>query len=438
MKDLLFRYNLFRYNQHRKHKNYVCLAPFSSLFLDYKGNVFACFANKHILLGNYFKDSLLEIWNGEQVKKLQTNIINRKLQYGCQVCKDKITRGQFTQVYARHYDGFVINESNMPSALELQLTNRCNLECLMCVVTKDHQSSIDIQQVRKNIRDIIPFLKNASFSGGEPFLIAEYFDIWKDFIELNPSCRISVNTNGTILNNQVKFFLQNLPFNISVSIDGIKPETLESIRWHASKEVIFNHLHFFRNYCLQKGTSFNVKTCAIKQNIDEIFELIQYFDSLNITVILNEVVYPLNTALWNNKSEVLKTLIKRLNDKRINQLNLSNRKVFVGLLSLLKTYYDKAIKFEHYINNKNLTIEKVKYEAMKRLNDFFETGHDLQKFMSIIEEYSSDRKTLMILYLFFIIAPFERMIGELEVRNKEELKNIFDTVINHFMWCEYI
>lgn len=435
MKDWLFRYNLYRYNKHRYNKDYVCLAPFSSLFLDYKGNAYACFANKHMLLGNYFEHSLHEIWKSEAANKLRQNISSLELRLGCQVCRNKIASGQFTQVYARHYDSNEIGLNDYPTVLELQLTNRCNLKCLMCVVTKDEQAKVDIQNVRENIREIIPFLKRASFSGGEPFLIDEYYDIWQDFIELNPSCRISVNTNGTILDDRVKYFLNNLRFNISVSVDGLNQKTFETIRVNANKEQVYDNLLFFKDYCQTHGTSFNVKTCAIKQNIDEIPELIKYFDSYDISVILNEVVYPLNTALWNYRPTKLKLILEKLieKEKRIRYFNYSNTQVLKGLIELIEKYYKDATKLEHYIRH-NYSLEQIKWDAQKRLSVFFENQSELQHFVSIIEEYSPSKEVLKTLYLFFLIAPFERMIGELEVRNKSELKNIFDNVLKNFEW----
>lgn len=435
MKHLFFKYNLYRYNKSRLHNKYFCIAPFTSLFLDYKGNVYACFANKHMLLGNYLQESLLDIWNGKQANLLRENIVTLKLEHGCQVCKNKVFSGQFTQVFARRYDSLIINKTFLPSSLDLQLSNRCNLKCLMCVVSKDEKSSVDIEKVRENIRQMIPFLKNVSFSGGEPFMIHEYYNLWQDFIDLNPSCKISVNTNGTILNDRVKYFLQNLRFNICVSIDGLNQDTFEKIRLNASKEQVYQNLHYFREYCQKNDTFFNIKACILKQNIHEIPDLIQYFDALNVIVILNEVVYPLNTALWNFKSKRLKEIINVLlkGEKKFSFLNESNEDVYKGLISLLKNYYQNSLKFERYLNKK-YSFEKIKSDVIKRLSIFFDNEVFLQKFMSLIEQYSSDKKILTTIYLFFLIAPFERMIGEIEVRNSNELKQIFDNILENFDW----
>ena len=62
------------------------------------------------------------------------------------------------------------------------------------------------------LEEFIPHLEQAFFVGGEPFMIEIYFKIWEKIVETNPSCMISVQTNGTILNQKVKALLMVFGF----------------------------------------------------------------------------------------------------------------------------------------------------------------------------------------------------------------------------------
>lgn len=438
MLNLSLKYSLLRYNKNRKNKKMFCLAPYSSLFFDYKGNVFACFANKHLSLGKYSSQSISEIWNDVPIYNLRKSIENYTFNQGCHLCKNKLLQHNFSQVYARRYDYLSVSENGFPTSIELQLSNQCNLNCIMCVVTTDYSSEINISAFKTYIKEIIPYLKNASFSGGEPFLIKEYFDLWEDFYKLNKDCRISINTNATILNEKVKNILGKLKFNISVSVDGFSKETFESIRKNADRDLVYENLQFFKDYTQQNNTFFNVKICTLNQNFREFPELFNYFNQQDISIILNEVVYPLNTALWNNHSSKIKEIISLLETKtptfQSSESNYSNSIVWKELLKMLSTYYHDALKFETFIlKNKSLT-EDIKQKVYKKIRPVFANIDELNNFVSIINHYSTDKNELKTLYFFFLIAPFERMIGEIEVRNEQEVRKIFDNIIKHFKW----
>lgn len=439
MKNFKLQISLIRYNRYRNDKQHFCKAPYASLFLDYKGNVFPCFVNKHYSLGNYIHQSIQEIWKGQGVKDLRKSLNVYNFSLGCHLCKHKLLEHKFSQVYARRYDYLTIEKADYPTSIELQLSNQCNLNCIMCVVTKDAPSTVDISKLREHLKSIIPYLKNASFSGGEPFFINEYFNIWEDFIEYNNNCKISVNTNATIVNDRIKTILENLDFNISVSIDGFSKKVFESIRLGSNRDVVFKNMHFFREYTQRKNTFFNVKVCALKQNIEEFPQLFDYFNKHDISIVLNEVVYPLNVALWNYPSSRIKEISTFLSKqtpffgKTPSQIN--NEQVWKELLLLLNTYYKKARLFEEkIIDNKKIPLEELKNKTIRKLTPLFLNKEELQYFLYMIEKFASNNHHIKTLYSFFLVAPFDRMIGELEIRNEQEQKLIVNHIISNFAW----
>lgn len=433
-----FNFLLWEYNSQRQNKKHFCIAPYSSLYFDYKGNVFACFANKHFVLGKYSKQSIFEIWNSETIKELRKSLDNYSFEHGCHLCKNKLLQQKFTQVYARRYDYLTPTLNNFPTSIEIQLSNKCNLNCIMCVVTKDNHSKIEIKKFRTYLQDAIPYLKNASFSGGEPFFIDEYFDIWEDFSNLNPDCRISVNTNATILNDKVKAILNKLSFNISVSVDGLTKDTFENIRLNSNKDKVYENLEYLMQYAREKKTFFNVKICALNQNIQEFPILFEFFNKKEISVILNEVGYPLKTALWNNKSskikEIVNFLLKNTPTFPKSSAGYNNATVWKELLKMLYDYYKTALSFENFLLKKKCPENDLKKFVFKRLTSFFANTDDLNYFMSIIENQTYKENARKRIFNFFLIAPYERIIGEIEVRNEEEVNRIFNAIVNDFVW----
>ncbi len=256
---------------------------------------------------------------------------------------------------------------------------------------------------------------------------------------MNKNCIISVNTNATIINESVKNFINKLKFNISVSIDGYSKETFEMIRKHSNRDNVFANTLFFKDYTKHANTFFNVKICALKQNIYEFPDLFNYFNQLEIPIIINEVVYPLNTALWNYRPEKLMKIIEYLKANypvfKKEKNNFYNHKVWKDLLKLLYTYYNNTLKFEKFLKENHKLTTKVKEKIYKKLEPEFLSKNQLNQFISNLVKFAKTDKELKILYFFFLIAPFERMIGEIEIRDDNELKQIFENIFKYFEWA---
>ncbi|MBP7795751.1 MAG: radical SAM protein [Elusimicrobiales bacterium] len=58
-----------------------------------------------------------------------------------------------------------------PDEVVIEITNRCNMKCLMCGVNKNNQSTLDYIEIKKVIDDTKKSgIKNIRFTGGEPLL----------------------------------------------------------------------------------------------------------------------------------------------------------------------------------------------------------------------------------------------------------------------------
>src|SRR5205814_4784152 len=97
-----------------------------------------------------------------------------------------------------------------PRIMEFCLENTCNLACVMCnsLLSSSIRKNEHLPPLKKQYDEhfadqlipYIPYLKEAIFSGGEPFLIPLYYKIWEQMLDINPDITICVVTNGSTLN----------------------------------------------------------------------------------------------------------------------------------------------------------------------------------------------------------------------------------------------
>jgi len=319
-KDLLKNYNKIREKSKRK---FFCLAPFSTIFFTEYGEILPCYYNKNIVFGKYPEDDPLDAWFGNKMETLRERILKSDLSYGCQDCYNYLIQNNYYSAGAWKYDYLPINKGKYPISLDFQISNICNLSCIMCngEYSKTVRQKREMKEVYDNpyddsfvtkIRPLIPHLKEAAFTGGEVFLIKIYYDIWDAIIEINPDIRISITTNGTILNSRVKEYLEKLDFNITISLDSVYKENFEQIRRFSDFDKFIQNFEYFVDYTRRKKTLFTVKICPMRQNSHELPDIIRYLNSKNVSFLFNNVIFPPYCALWNLPSKKLKSIISLL------------------------------------------------------------------------------------------------------------------------------
>jgi len=314
------------YNRKRPYgpQEYFCFAPFKSLYFGANGQVISCCYNRKYILGTYPSDTIKEIWTGSKLGKLRTAIENSDLSLGCNACKDQFDDENYDAILSINYDKIPYNK-NFPTLMEFELSNTCNLGCIMC----DERFSTYIaankgiplkkmqydQAFTDQLDEFIPHLSEAKFLGGEPFLIPIYMDIWGKIISMNPDCRIIIQTNGTVLTDKAKQLMKNGNFHFNISIDSFRKENYESIRVNASFEKTMENFKYIYDYCKKRNNYFGVGVCPIRQNWMELPEILRYVNELDITVYFNRVWTPAECALWGWDSEHLLNIFNRLKEE---------------------------------------------------------------------------------------------------------------------------
>lgn len=147
-------------------------------------------------------------------------------------------------------------------------------------------------QFIEQLTPYIPDLTNTKFYGGEPFLIPAYLQIWNNIATINSSCVIEIQTNGSVLTEKIKEMLEKGNFRIGVSLDGITKKTYESIRINSNFDTVMKNLIYFQEYCKRKKIHFNVSTCPMPTNWEEMPTILQYGNEHGFTIFFNTVYNP--------------------------------------------------------------------------------------------------------------------------------------------------
>jgi MoaA/NifB/PqqE/SkfB family radical SAM enzyme len=298
-----------------------CYIPYNNIFFNTAGQAIVCCRNTKMVLGTYPENTIHDIWFGNKIKELRDYIKHDDLTSGCFYCLDSVKKGNFNSMTSTAFDKYgILPRSKYPRVLEFELSNKCNLECVMC----SGRVSSTIRNKRENLsplqmpydcgfvdqlNEFIPHLKEAKFYGGEPFLIDIYYEIWERILHIKPSLKIFIQTNGTVLNEKTKYILEKGNFNISISIDSVIKENYEYIRKNASFEQVIENLEWFIENARKKSTYLGLIATPSKFNCFEIPQIVNFCNKRNLWFNISPLVSPPEMALWNKSKDEIKELI---------------------------------------------------------------------------------------------------------------------------------
>ena len=187
------------------------------------------------------------------VKECRTKVLTK-------LCSNLILRG------AARMRQFERQKGNFPAFLMISLTNRCNLSCRGCWVSKSNPPQ---ELSREQIFQIIRTAKEKHGSyffgllGGEPFLYPHLWDIFAEF----PDCYFQLFTNGHFLNRENAERLAKFG-NVTplISVEGL-PE--ESNRRRNGEDVFERSIEAIKN-CNKAGLFTGVASSITRKNLNDL------------------------------------------------------------------------------------------------------------------------------------------------------------------------
>lgn len=184
-----------------------------------------------------------------------------------------------------------------PVKMNVILTTKCNLNCIMCTVCKN-EYTIDENYLRI-IKEYLPYLESVLWQGGEVFLYRNF----QELITLAHKNGVKQGfvTNALLLNKELIEMIGEYNIELSISIDSVQKENYEKIRRGAKFSKLIDVLTQLHNYKLQKkDIVYGMAVVVMSLNCDEIDDIVKFAISYGFKVLYLQR-YVLNKNLLNDK-----------------------------------------------------------------------------------------------------------------------------------------
>lgn len=167
------------------------------------------------------------------------------------------------------------------TSVQIEPTNYCNIDCIMCSRNKNRQLGHMDFNIYKRIVDqslAAGVMSIRLYHMGEPLLhpfIVKFVKYFKHKVRLlgfGPPLKprsIGIQTNGTLLNAMLaKDLMEAGTDDIAFSIDGRSPEEFEKIRPRAKFSQVMENLNRTRSFRDLNGFSTRISVCILEMGLN--------------------------------------------------------------------------------------------------------------------------------------------------------------------------
>lgn len=329
-----------------------CIMPFVHANIRTNGDIRLCCVSAEKTTHNIKNSSVIQWWNS--IDSVRNNMLAGNPISACNVCYQQEKHGLTSQrqsnnkkfkILSENYAEKIVNlyykNLSAPIDYELQITNICNLKCIMCgefdssallsenktlKISNFNQSEYSVSQKEINkILELIqnPLTESVTFRGGEPLLIPQIKNTMLEVIKSNRSKFINIQlvTNCTEFDQEWVEILNNFKSVwIICSIDAIE-ERYEFIRYGASWSQVINNINLIKTI-----KNVNITVNAVVQNINllGISNLINWCEDndlyINLTRLLEPRYLMAEAAPEKIKTQALEQL-KNINYRKVENLS---------------------------------------------------------------------------------------------------------------------
>jgi len=242
--------------------NEFCSYPFDSLFFQPNGEVLVCcnaWMKKSI--GNFFTQSLTEIWNSTAAQNIRESILDGSFRYcRADLCSFIITGKTKILPQDKRLLKIIQERKTIlehgPRLISLNYDFSCNLYCKSCR-NKVIVSDIETQRKLINFQDSL--LSSGMFKDvreltisriGDPFSSPVYMDLFTKIEQHKfPQLKIDIRTNGLLLTPQNWERIKKVHYAINmiyISIDAATSKTYNQLRRGGDFKKLKRNLLFLK------------------------------------------------------------------------------------------------------------------------------------------------------------------------------------------------
>lgn len=347
-------------------KKSFCTLPWLGVFIQPDGIVRNCAITTNVL-GNINHEPLEQILHNAKNQTIKNDMLNDVMNQGCSHCHMLESKQKFNpdSVSNRIWylktlkiddlDFFDKTDNYRLKMLDLRWKNTCNFACVYCspdlssawadeLDLPQHIDHVALQQSLDFIYSNLETVDHIYLAGGEPLLIKENLVLLKKIREINPEVDIRINTNLSIIDNEIYRVLKTFKnVHWTVSIDSIE-EQFEYVRYGACWQQFLNNLEKLRNDF--EKINFNATWCILTAH--GVLDSISYLQNLGFhenTFIVNPLSTPRHLNVCNLPNEEIERLKNQIKSKK----NQSDSKYALYnsldlMLNYLSTPFEKNLK----------------------------------------------------------------------------------------------
>lgn len=165
-----------------------------------------------------------------------------------------------------------------PKYLILEITNRCNLNCIHCSVRANerHENELTTTEWKNFLTTLAEMgVEAVGLSGGEPLLREDVFDLAAH--ALNQGLLVGLVTNGLLLNRGMVEKIKKLNLDVQVSLDGSSSLYHDMIR---NQEGSFEKLLEKIKLLKEEDIKFTVAAVATAYNYKDLPDLLRLSEKI--------------------------------------------------------------------------------------------------------------------------------------------------------------
>jgi radical SAM protein with 4Fe4S-binding SPASM domain len=189
-----------------------------------------------------------------------------------------------------------------PDMLLIEPTNRCNIDCVMCFRHYPHTYQIgDMDEtIFQKLIPVLPYVQEINLQArGEPLLHKQLLS-WIKQAKLQKT-KVSFFTHGLLLTPEVVNQLVSFPLDmLTVSLDAATKSRFEHIRLRANFDTIIDNIRNLvavKHKANSKYPELHLHFVAMRQNIDELPEVIKLAKEFEVTTVIVEHLWVFDAAI---------------------------------------------------------------------------------------------------------------------------------------------